>query len=81
MLMGLGLGFFLAPVVTDLQITFDLQRVVYNLCFLFLPTGLTSAFCNSQSFSAKIYSSFAIGRHCRIKAAVNIWLSSFACVP
>lgn len=74
-------GFFLAPVVTDLQITFDLQRVVYNLHFLFLPTGLTSAFFNSQSFSAKIYSSFAMGRHCKVKAAVNIWLSSCTFIP
>lgn len=72
MLMGLGSGVFLAPVVTDPQITFDLQRVVCNLHFLFLPTGLTSAFFNSQSFSAKIYSHSAVGRHCSIKAAVNI---------
>lgn len=72
MLMALGSGVFLAPVVTDLQITFDLPRVVYNLCFLFLPTGLTSAFFNSQSFPAKIYSLSAVGRDCSIKAAVNI---------
>lgn len=53
MLMGLGSGFFLAPVVTDLQITFDLQRVVYNLRFLFLPTGLISAFFIPNLFQPK----------------------------